>query len=136
MVLEESSLPSTKSEALSLGVSRFLTGMPCANGHISPRRASDGKCVCCVSARKNKYRATPKGKDSHDNGKRDGTRTARKKCASYIDGVLEKDDYTSLTDAAEYLKSKGYSKASYKHIGQALSGDRKSAYGRMWQKIV
>ncbi|AGE59270.1 hypothetical protein PBCVOR070422_931L [Paramecium bursaria Chlorella virus OR0704.2.2] len=76
------------------------------------------------------------GKDSHDNGNRDGTRTARKKCASYIDGVLEKDDYTSLTDAAEYLKSKGYSKASYKHIGQALSGDRKSAYGRMWQKIV
>lgn len=63
MVLEESSLPPTKSEALSLGVSRFITGMPCANGHISPRRASDGKCVCCVSARKNKYRATPRGRE-------------------------------------------------------------------------
>lgn len=65
MVLEASSFPATKSEALSLGAARFLTGKPCANGHISLRRASDGKCVCCVSARKNKYRATPKGREAY-----------------------------------------------------------------------
>ncbi|AGE48833.1 hypothetical protein PBCVAP110A_493L [Paramecium bursaria Chlorella virus AP110A] len=76
-------------------------------------------------------------KDSYDNGKREGTKTTRKKCASYIDGVLEKDDYLSLADAAEYLKSKGYPKASYKNIGNALSVKCKSntAYGRTWKCI-
>ncbi|AGE59073.1 hypothetical protein PBCVOR070422_360L [Paramecium bursaria Chlorella virus OR0704.2.2] len=76
-------------------------------------------------------------KDAHDNGKHDNTKTARKKCASYIDGELEKDDYTSLVDAAEYLKSKGYLNAYSKNIGQALSDKykRNTAYGRTWQKI-
>ena len=79
--------------------------------------------------------ASDNANDSHDNGKRDGTNTARMKCASYTDDVLEKDDYTSLTDAVEYLKSKGYPKASEGNISKALSGDRKSAYGRTWKKI-
>jgi hypothetical protein len=76
-------------------------------------------------------------KDSHNNGSRDGTKSARMKCASYINGVLEKDDYISLSDAAEYLKTKGYPKASYKNISKALSDKwkNKSAYGRTWQKI-
>ena len=77
-------------------------------------------------------------KDSHDNGKRDGTKSARKKCASYINGELEKDDHTSLADAVEYLKSIGYPKASQSGISQALSDKYKSntAYGRTWQKII
>ncbi|ABT15894.1 hypothetical protein FR483_N609L [Paramecium bursaria Chlorella virus FR483] len=81
--------------------------------------------------------ASDNGKDSHDNGKRDGTKTVRKKCASYIDGVLEKDDYISLADAAEYLKTKGYPKASNKNISMALSDKykRNTAYGRTWEKI-
>ena len=85
--------------------------------------------------------ASDNKKDSHDNGKYDGTKTARKKCASYINGVLEKDDYTSLTDAAEYLKNKECSESSIKtiasKIGIVLSNKykNKSAYGRTWQKI-
>ena len=79
--------------------------------------------------------ASDNGKDSHTNGKRDGTKSAQMKCASYVDGVLEKDDYTSLTDAAEYLKSKGYPNATHGNISLALSGKYKSAYGRTWQKI-
>lgn len=78
--------------------------------------------------------------DAHDNGKYDGTKSARMKCASYIDGVLEKDDHLSQNDAAEYLITKGCSEASVKNIasaiGKALSGKRKSAYGRTWQKIL
>jgi hypothetical protein len=76
-------------------------------------------------------------KDSYANGKRDGTKTARKKCASYIDGVLEKDDHLSLTDAAEYLKTKGYLNASQSNISKALSDNYKSntAYGRTWECI-
>ena len=75
-------------------------------------------------------------KDAHDNGKYDGTKSARMKCVSYINGVLEKDDYTSLTDAVEYLKTKGYPKASDSNISKALSEDLKSAYGRTWKKIA
>jgi hypothetical protein len=76
-------------------------------------------------------------KDAHVNGKYDGTKSARVKCASYIDGILEKDDYLSLANAAEYLKTKGYPNASYKNISMALSDKckNKSAYGRTWQKI-
>ncbi|AGE58014.1 hypothetical protein PBCVNW6652_466L [Paramecium bursaria Chlorella virus NW665.2] len=76
-------------------------------------------------------------KDSRDNGKYDGTKSARKKCASYINGVLEKDDYISLIDAAEYLKSNGYPKASQSGISQALSDKYKCniIYGRTWVSI-
>lgn len=73
-------------------------------------------------------------KDSHDNGKRDGTKSVRIKCTSYINGVREKD-HLSKSDAAEYLKSKGYSKITISNITMVLSGDRKMAYGRTWVKL-
>lgn len=77
-------------------------------------------------------------KDAHDNGKSDGTKSARKKCASYIDGIHEKD-HLSQSDVAKYLKNKGCSKASIRSIigsiGIALSGKWKTAYGRTWQII-
>jgi hypothetical protein len=78
--------------------------------------------------------ASDNTKDSHVNGKRDGTKSARIKCASYIDGVLEKDHH-SKSNAAEYLKSKGYSNVSISNITMALSGDRKTAYSRTWIKL-
>ncbi|AGE49753.1 hypothetical protein PBCVCan184_224L [Paramecium bursaria Chlorella virus Can18-4] len=76
-------------------------------------------------------------KDAHANGKRNGTKTERMKCASYIGGVLEKDDYLSLADAIKYLKSKGYPKASKGDISKALSDKykNKTACGRTWQKL-
>ena len=74
-------------------------------------------------------------KDAHDNGKYDDTKSARKKCASYINGVLEKNDYLSLTEAVEYLKKNGYPKAIKGGISMALSGDRSTAYGRTWSLI-
>jgi len=80
--------------------------------------------------------ASDNGKDSHTNGNRDGTKTAQMKCASYINGRHEKD-HLGQSDAVKYLKSKGYSKASSSHISETLSvsGKRKTAYGRTWQKI-
>jgi len=76
------------------------------------------------------------GKDAHDNGKHDGTLTARQKCASYIDGVLEKK-HESQEAAAEYLRSIGHKKANSDNISQALSGTKKNGspkirYGRTW----
>jgi len=78
--------------------------------------------------------ASQNGKDAHDNGKYDGTKSARQKCASYIDGVLE-EEHESQEDAAEYLRSIGHKKASYNRIGLALSGKLKTAYGRTWALI-
>ncbi|AGE59189.1 hypothetical protein PBCVOR070422_687L [Paramecium bursaria Chlorella virus OR0704.2.2] len=86
--------------------------------------------------------ASNNAKDSHTNGKRDGTKSARIKCASYVNGVLEKDDYTSLADAAKYLISKECFEISIKNIagniGKALSDkyEWNIAYGRTWQKIL
>lgn len=79
-------------------------------------------------------------KDSQDNGKRDGTKSARMKCASYIDGVHE-ENHNSQTDAAKYLKFKGCSEASIKNISASIcmtltgTGERKMAYGRTWKII-
>jgi hypothetical protein len=76
--------------------------------------------------------------DSYDNGIYDGTKTARMRCASYVDGVFEKE-HESQTAAAEYLKSKGCSKASIDSIkvgvSMAIIGKRNTAYGRTWVKL-
>lgn len=73
-------------------------------------------------------------KDAYDNGKYDGTKSARFKCASYINDVFEQE-YESQSDAERYLKSKGHKKAAGSNIGLALSGDRKTAYGRTWKRV-
>jgi hypothetical protein len=70
--------------------------------------------------------------DAYDNGKRDGTKTARMKCVSYIDGVYE-IMHDSQSDAEDYLRHIGYKKASYRNIGKALNYNRKSAYDRTWK---
>lgn len=70
--------------------------------------------------------------EAHDNGCHDGTKSARMKCASYINGVLEKE-HDSKSGAMRYLKSIGYDKASDRTIEKALSGDRKTSYDRTWK---
>ena len=76
--------------------------------------------------------------DAHDNGKYDGTKSVRMKCASYIDDVLEKE-HNSQHDAVRYLKTIGYDKAQCSKIGQALNAFREgkivTRYGRTWQTI-
>ena len=71
--------------------------------------------------------------DAYDNGKRDGAKTARMKCASYINGILEKE-FGSQEDAAEYLRDNGYEKAQQSNISLALSGN-KLTYGRTWKRV-
>jgi len=72
--------------------------------------------------------------DSYDNGCHDGTKTARMRCASYVNGEFEKE-YVSQGDAARYLKTIGYDKARQSKIGSVLRGDRKTAYKRTWKLI-
>lgn len=74
------------------------------------------------------------GKDAHHNGKFDGKKTARMKCASYIDGVLEKE-HQSMTDAVVYLKTKGFDKAGQTNINRALCEKQKTAYKRVWKCV-
>ena len=73
--------------------------------------------------------------EGHDNGKRDGTMTARIRCVSYIDGVVEKE-HDSQRAAVEYLKLVGYKKATHVNIGKVLSGERKHAYKRTWENVI
>ena len=76
------------------------------------------------------------GKDAHNNGKYDGTKTARMKCVSYIDGVYELM-HDSQHDAMRYLRHIGYKKASNGGISNALNDKSTSniAYGRTWKLI-
>ena len=74
------------------------------------------------------------GIDAYDNGKHDDAVTARMKCASYINGILEKQ-HLSQSDAVEYLRSIGFKNAKHHNISTVLSGDRNTAYGRTWKKI-
>ena len=72
--------------------------------------------------------------DAHDNGKYDGKKTGRMKCASYINGILERE-YDSQSDARDYLKSIGYEKASVSSISRSLIGKQNMAYERTWTCI-
>jgi hypothetical protein len=74
--------------------------------------------------------------DAHNNGKHDGTKTARMKCVSYIDGVYE-ITHDSQDDAVKYLRHIGYDKASKGRISDMLNPEttRKSAYDRTWKKL-
>jgi hypothetical protein len=75
--------------------------------------------------------------DAHCNGKYDGKKSARMRCASYIDGEFEKE-HESQKDAVKYLISKGFEKASPSSICMALSETykTKTAYGRTWKRIM
>lgn len=55
----------SRDQALSLGFKRYETGIPCANGHLSPRRTCDGRCVRCFMGKKRRYMATPGGKEQN-----------------------------------------------------------------------
>lgn len=76
--------------------------------------------------------------DAHNNGKYDGKKSERMKCASYIDDVLEKE-HDSQSDAARYLKSIGYNKAQESGIGKALKAHKEgkvsTRYERTWKLI-
>ena len=74
--------------------------------------------------------------DAQNNGKYDGKKSARMKCASYIDNVLEKE-HKSQNDAMRYLRSRGYETASAGNICSVLNGNgnRKTAYGRTWKLV-
>jgi hypothetical protein len=72
--------------------------------------------------------------DAHDNGCHDGTKTARTRCVSYINGVFE-TEHDSQTEAAKYLKLIGFEKGNISAIGKVINEQRCSAYGRTWKKI-
>jgi hypothetical protein len=74
------------------------------------------------------------GNDAHDNGRHNGYKKARVKCASYMGGIIEKE-HDSQSDAVRYLKSIGFASASQSKIGLALNEDRKTAYKRTWKLI-
>jgi len=72
--------------------------------------------------------------DAHDNGCHDGTKSARVKCVSYVNGEFEKE-HESKSDAVRYLKSIGFSRADERNINKMLDGERQSAYKRTWKLI-
>jgi hypothetical protein len=79
------------------------------------------------------------GMDAYDNGKFDDKSSARKKCVSYINGLLEKE-HESQHDAMRYLRANGHPKATQSSISEALriinkSGKSKIIYGRTWKYV-
>lgn len=74
-------------------------------------------------------------RDAYDNGRHDGTKTDKMRCVSYIKGIFEKE-HDSQRDAAKYLKSIGYEKASGSAISRVLSEYRNISYDRTWKLII
>jgi len=75
------------------------------------------------------------GRDAHTNGKYDGTKSERMKCASYLNGKFERE-HLGQGDAVIYLKSIGFDKARQGNISMAIDGTYKTAYGRTWVAFV
>ncbi|AGE56919.1 hypothetical protein ATCVNEJV3_267R [Acanthocystis turfacea Chlorella virus NE-JV-3] len=73
------------------------------------------------------------GKDAHKNGKYDGTKSAQKPVASYIDGILEKK-HVSIRDASDYLRANEYPTATPGNVHYALNNDV-IRYGRTWKVV-
>lgn len=72
--------------------------------------------------------------ESYVNGKRNDAKSARVRCASYINDVLEKV-HESQGAAEKYLKLIGYEKAAQSNISLSLSGHRTTAYDRSWKYV-
>lgn len=78
--------------------------------------------------------------DAHDNGKYDGKKSMRMRCASYINDIFEKE-HVSQSDAVIYLKTKGYLKADVSGISQALEKYKNQPdktvirYDRIWKCV-
>lgn len=41
-------LPRLRADAISMGLTHFYTGLPCGNGHLAERFASNGSCAECL----------------------------------------------------------------------------------------
>ena len=79
--------------------------------------------------------ASENGKDAHNNGRFDGAKSTRAKCASYINGILEKE-HDSQMAAAEYLRANGHKKANQSAISKALTSEYKLVYKRTWKLLI
>ena len=44
----------SREEAIKKGLTRYFTGLPCVNGHISERSTADRNCRACVNERRSK----------------------------------------------------------------------------------
>lgn len=51
-----SGLPTTSKEAKSVGSTRYFTGKPCAQGHLSERATASRGCVECLARNSSRYR--------------------------------------------------------------------------------
>jgi hypothetical protein len=74
--------------------------------------------------------ASENGRDAHDNGKYDGTKTQRKPCVAH-EGEWSKS-FDSLAEAVEWLHKNDHKKAQNGPISKCLNGHRKTAYGFTW----
>jgi len=55
-------LPSSRTEALRLGLTRYYTGKPCKHGHVAQRLSSCGRCCECHFPHRKAWLKTATGK--------------------------------------------------------------------------
>ncbi|AGE53490.1 hypothetical protein ATCVGM07011_309R [Acanthocystis turfacea Chlorella virus GM0701.1] len=72
--------------------------------------------------------------EAHDNGKHNGTNSARKPVGSYVGGELERV-HESLGAATRYLRENGYPKAQHGNVIIVLNTNIKR-YGRTWSSTL
>ena len=109
-------LPSTKSQALSLGLDRYFTGKPCKNGHVSERRSSDNHCMSCVADRYAKYKAAgtcaANSKRYHKENREDVLAKMRERNKRYYEKNKERLKAASST----YQKQNSEKRTEYKKL--------------------
>jgi hypothetical protein len=76
--------------------------------------------------------ASQNGRDAHDNGKHDGTKTARRPCVAHK-GDWSSPPFKSLMDAVKWLQATTqYKNATKSNIIHCLNERQKTAYGFTW----
>jgi hypothetical protein len=88
---EYGNLPSSRDEALSRGLDRYFTGIPCKHGHVAPRYAKGTSCIVCQV----------------DHARRIGGWKARPSKAAYLDQVRKViEQRGGVLVSTQYLSAK------------------------------
>jgi hypothetical protein len=123
----------SRRDGLSDGLSRYFTGVPCANGHVCERQTGNKNCVECRKARDHRRVSTPKfkiGRAEYDRQRWENDRAylVEKNRRNYAANAkaynAQKREYYQANRATFAANRKAW-KAANAHVVRELNAGRK-----------
>lgn len=105
----------TRKDALLIGQTRYFTGLPCKEGHVTYRRVNSGSCCECSRLQTKRWRDNGgKPQDNYNpQGKLLPSKDYLDQCFEYVDGNL----FWKERPRSHFDKEKGYQVYTTKMVG-------------------